>query len=231
MGVGDARERAAEALRDAAAGSRRLTKRWSKVPREEPGSQMRAGDADRERVAEVLREAAATGRITLDELDERLTAVFAARTYGDLEPLTADLPESTAAGAEPAVPAARGREPLELKATAGTLTRKGTWDAPAQISVANPMGSTLLDFRSARLAAATTSIDIGASWGEVRVVLPEGASAEIAVDSSWFGSVDSRVPDRPAPPAPHFIIRGTAKGGSVQVRYASRIQQMLGFSG
>ncbi|RYE74314.1 MAG: DUF1707 domain-containing protein, partial [Myxococcales bacterium] len=33
---------------------------------------MRIGDADRERVAETLREAAAQGRISLDELDQRL---------------------------------------------------------------------------------------------------------------------------------------------------------------
>jgi hypothetical protein len=54
---------------------------------------LRASDADRDRVAEVLREAAAYGRISLDELDERLDLVYAAKTYGELEPVTRDLPE------------------------------------------------------------------------------------------------------------------------------------------
>jgi hypothetical protein len=39
---------------------------------------LRASDTDRERVAEVLREAAGDGRLTLEELDERLDAVYAA---------------------------------------------------------------------------------------------------------------------------------------------------------
>src|SRR5579859_7117317 len=55
---------------------------------------MRASDADRERVANVLREAAGDGRLTMDELDERLDAVYAAKTYPELEPITHDLPAS-----------------------------------------------------------------------------------------------------------------------------------------
>lgn len=54
--------------------------------------EMRAGDADRERVAQVLRDAAGDGRLTLEELDERLTAVYAAKTYADLEPSPATFP-------------------------------------------------------------------------------------------------------------------------------------------
>ncbi|MEU8306973.1 DUF1707 domain-containing protein [Actinomadura sp. NPDC048955] len=58
-----------------------------------PGApEMRAGDADRERVAQVLRDAAGEGRLTLDELDERLDAVYAAKTYAELGPITRDLP-------------------------------------------------------------------------------------------------------------------------------------------
>ena len=53
---------------------------------------LRASDADRDRVAAQLREHASTGRLSVDELDERLEAVFAARTLGDLEPPLADLP-------------------------------------------------------------------------------------------------------------------------------------------
>ena len=53
---------------------------------------MRAADADRERTAEALRRAAGEGRLEPDELEERLDAAFAARTYAELEPLTADLP-------------------------------------------------------------------------------------------------------------------------------------------
>jgi hypothetical protein len=55
-------------------------------------SQLRASDQDREHVAERLREAAVEGRLTSDELDERLGRAFAARTYGELDDLIGDLP-------------------------------------------------------------------------------------------------------------------------------------------
>jgi hypothetical protein len=57
---------------------------------------LRASDADREHIAERLRKAAAEGRILTEELEHRLTAAFSARTYGELEPLVADLPREVA---------------------------------------------------------------------------------------------------------------------------------------
>src|SRR5690606_14708362 len=62
------------------------------VPPRRDASKLRAADADRQQVAEQLRSAVDEGRLTLDEYDERLTAVYAAKTYGDLSRLTADLP-------------------------------------------------------------------------------------------------------------------------------------------
>ena len=61
-------------------------------------SELRVSDADRERIAERLRLAAGEGRITADELEERLERAFGARTAGELEPLVADLPTSRPVG-------------------------------------------------------------------------------------------------------------------------------------
>jgi hypothetical protein len=55
-------------------------------------SELRASDADRDRVAERLRAAAGEGRLSADELEERLEQAFAARTEAELAPLTVDLP-------------------------------------------------------------------------------------------------------------------------------------------
>jgi hypothetical protein len=52
----------------------------------------RASDADRDRVAAFLRGHCAAGGITLEELDARLTATTAARTYAELVCVLADLP-------------------------------------------------------------------------------------------------------------------------------------------
>ena len=57
-----------------------------------PDPQLRAADSDREAVAAVLGRALSDGRLTVDEYEERLAKAYAARTYADLDPLTADLP-------------------------------------------------------------------------------------------------------------------------------------------
>jgi len=54
---------------------------------------LRASDGDRDKFADLLRENYAVGRLTQDELNERLEGVYAAKTLGGLQQLTADLPE------------------------------------------------------------------------------------------------------------------------------------------
>jgi DNA-binding PadR family transcriptional regulator len=67
-------------------------------------SHIRTSDADRERSIAALRDHYAEGRITCEELDERVTAALTARTFGDLRSVLADLPE-------PAHAPQRGRRP------------------------------------------------------------------------------------------------------------------------
>ena len=54
---------------------------------------IRASDADREHATARLREHFAAGRLTSEELDERISAALNAKTYGELRQLMADLPE------------------------------------------------------------------------------------------------------------------------------------------
>jgi len=72
---------------------------------------IRVSDADRERVTSRLREHFAEGRLTSDELDERVSAALNAKTFGDLRPLMADLPEPVPAPARPAHPRPAGPPP------------------------------------------------------------------------------------------------------------------------
>jgi hypothetical protein len=65
---------------------------------------MRVGDAEREAAAAEVREHFASGRLTQDELNQRLDQTFAAKTRGDLNAVFADLPsaswrDATAGGA------------------------------------------------------------------------------------------------------------------------------------
>ena len=59
-------------------------------------SRLRASEADRDWVAERLHHATVEGRLRTEELDERLGVALSARTYGELEPLVADLPSASA---------------------------------------------------------------------------------------------------------------------------------------
>jgi Domain of unknown function (DUF1707) len=61
---------------------------------------IRASDVDREVVVGALRDAYTAGRLTLDEFDERVTAAYAGRTWGDLRGLTVDLPTQPVLGAD-----------------------------------------------------------------------------------------------------------------------------------
>src|SRR5215470_2949945 len=79
------------------------------------GFEMRVGDAEREATAAELREHYASGRLTLEELNERLDAAFAAKTRGDLNAVMRDLPSArpgwSAAGGRASSPA--GGQPVE----------------------------------------------------------------------------------------------------------------------
>jgi hypothetical protein len=69
-----------------------------------PAGSLRIGDAERVAAATALGDHFAAGRIDQDELDERLAAAYAARTYADIDPLFADLPEPRPARPEPPTP-------------------------------------------------------------------------------------------------------------------------------
>jgi hypothetical protein len=63
------------------------------------GNNVRVGDADREAIAAQLREHYADGRLTLDELNERLDQAFGAKTRTDLNTVMRDLPYHAQSGA------------------------------------------------------------------------------------------------------------------------------------
>lgn len=61
---------------------------------------IRASDQDREVVVTTLRDAYTAGRLTLEEFDERTSAAYASRTWGELRKLTEDLPAQPILGAD-----------------------------------------------------------------------------------------------------------------------------------
>ncbi len=58
--------------------------------------ELRAADADRQRVVDLLQRHFVDGRLSSDELGERLARARAARTFGELDALVGDLPAAAA---------------------------------------------------------------------------------------------------------------------------------------
>src|ERR1700759_2081978 len=92
----------------------------------EPGgeiarSELRASHEDRDRVVEMLRVSAGDGRLTAEELDERLEQAMTARTYGELARLVADLPAAGPVTSPVTSPAIAAR----AKDVGGTTPRTG----------------------------------------------------------------------------------------------------------
>ena len=111
--------------------SRRTERRPSIGPVSQPDRAVRASDAEREDVSRQLSAHAAAGRLTPQELDERLDAAYAARTHGELTRLLEDLPAAPAPRAEdPARAVARTRLAHRAGAAAiASLLCVGIWAA------------------------------------------------------------------------------------------------------
>lgn len=194
----------------------------------------RASDADREAVADVLRHAAGEGRLTLPELEERLEVTFSAKTYGDLEPVVADLPEAMPPAIRPAsAPVPRpagsvervGGTPTSSSAIAvfGGSERKGVWVVPEDFTAFALFGGVELDLRDARYQAPEVRLQLVAVFGGIDVVVPD--DVVVVVDGvGVFGGFSQPAgdPGRLPAGAPVVRISGLALFGGVDVKRRPR---------
>jgi hypothetical protein len=182
----------------------------------------RISDADRERAAQRLHQALAEGRITLSELEERLTVVYAARYEADLRPPFADLPDpDVVARPVPSVPP--DAPPLVLRAGMSTIKRSGTWDVPPRLRLQSAMGSVVLDFCDTVIAHPVVDIEVDLGAGSAKLLVPDDSTANVDDIVASMGTVKSSVPSVPRPGVPHFVVHGRAGMGSVTVRRRYRI--------
>jgi len=192
-------------------------------PRPRPGSELRAAHADREAVAERLREAAGDGRIDLEELEERLERAFAAKTYGELDALVADLPgEGDLPGQELMGPGAGPQETLVLKTGIGELRQTGHWVVPRRIVATSRVGGIRIDFTAADCRHREVLLEVDAGMGDITVVVPRGWSVRTHDMEVGLGSVRNRATAPPEPGAPALRVTGRAAAGTVTVRYPYR---------
>ena len=123
----------------------------SPVPREE----LRVSYEDRDRVAEALRVAAGDGRLSAEELDERLEIALTARTYAELAKVTRDLP--SAAGTVLGVPSPK--DVVRIDCQSSSVERTGPWLVPRRMEVRVKSGVVTLDFTEAVITQPVLRID------------------------------------------------------------------------
>jgi hypothetical protein len=190
------------------------------LPDRVPPHELRASDADRERVAAILRHAAAEGRLALDEVDERLSQVYAARTYADLQPITRDLPDSTV-NLDPDAPV--GNRISGVPTSSGAVAvmsgfqRKGPWGVPRTFTCFAFWGGGEIDLREARFTERVVTIRAFAVMGGVEVVVPDDAEVHVA-GIGFMGGFGHEASGAGAPGAPVIIVKGFAFWGGVDVK-------------
>ncbi|MFF5519821.1 DUF1707 SHOCT-like domain-containing protein [Streptomyces coeruleorubidus] len=172
---------------------------------------MRASHADRDRIVDVLRVAAGDGRLTLEELDERLEAALSARTVGELAVLTADLPEMV------------GETPVEAPEVVrieqeGSSTRRGDgWVVPRRLEIRSAWGEVMLDFTDAVLTRDALHIDLDMRAGALKLLTRPG----VVVDTGALVTNYSQIKARGAADAPVVLrvrITGEINYGQIVVR-------------
>lgn len=186
------------------------------VARREDGAGSRAlervSDADRERAAEFVQAALGDGRIGLDEIDERLGAVLAARTRGDLEAALVHLPGADAvlAAAGPVLPAPRpAGEPATISGTHAKMQRTGRWEVPAHLVVTLVHSSLVLDLTEAVLPGPELRVDADLTHSRLRLIVPDDIRVE-AADLEEHGSKVRVEPGQNAT-SPRAVVRVTGR--------------------
>jgi hypothetical protein len=195
------------------------------TPAERDPRNLRASDADRERTAEVLREAAGDGRLTMEELNERLDQVYAAKTYAELEPITHDLPASGTAAPVPAAVSSGsvrrrfGGTPTSAGAFAimSGFTRRGNWVVPKDFNSFMLMGGGEIDLREAQFSEREVAIHVYAIMGGCEIIVPEDATVHVT-GVGIMGAFEHSESVPGSPDGPVIKINGFALMGGVDVK-------------
>ena len=155
-----------------------------------PRGELRVSYEDRDRVAEELRVAAGDGRLTAEELDERLEVALTARTYAELASVTRDLP--SAAGTVRGAPAPK--DVVRIECQSSCVERTGPWLVPRRMEVRVKSGTVTLDFTEAVITQPVLPIDAEVGAGVLRLVIKPGIVVDMDEVAVRSGSVEVRAP-------------------------------------
>lgn len=175
---------------------------------------LRASDADREAVSERLRVAAGDGRISLEELDERLDKAYRAKTYAELDELLADLPVMAHVAA--------AEEPLTLQTRSGHVQQVGPWVVPRHITADCAWGNIKIDFTQATCDQREVLLDARCGAGTILVIVPRGWTVRLEKVTSGMGNIVNKANDAPVPGLPILRVVGQVSMGTIKFKHPRR---------
>lgn len=174
---------------------------------------LRVSDAERHAVSEMLREAAGEGRLSVEELEERLEGAYRARTYAELETLVADLPSARAPAPVP------DRGPMVLQTSLGDVRQRGHWVVPRHITAKTALGSITIDFSEAVCQHREIVVEATTGAGVILMIVPRGWSVRTDEVTTSMGSVVNKATDPADRDAPVLRVVGHTGVGTIKVRY------------
>jgi len=185
---------------------------------------LRASHADREQVAEMLRVAAGDGRLSPEELDERLERALTARTYDELATVIADLPAAgtaiaAAVSLSPAAGAATPKELIRLHCSSSNAERTGRWVVPSRMDLKVSSGHITLDFTQAVITQPALHIDAEVSSGHITLITKPGIVVDADDVTVRSGHVKVRAPwGLDVPVLLRIDVAGTCGSGHITAR-------------
>jgi len=188
----------------------------------EPGgeiarSELRASHDDRDRVVEMLRVSAGDGRLTAEELDERLEQAMTARTYGELARLVADLPAAGSVASPATAP--QPKDVVRIDTRSGHVKRVERWVVPQRMEVEVTSGSVLLDFTQAVITQPTLKLDVDVHSGHVKLLTRPGIEVDADDIAIRSGHVRVKAPwGSEVPVQLHIEVTGKVGSGHLVAR-------------
>ena len=189
------------------------------LPAAVAGEDLRASHADRDQVVELLRVAAGDGRLSADELDDRLERALTARTYAELKVLTADLPATPGTAVVPpgagAVSAA-AKDLVRIHVHGSSALRDGPWVVPKELDVKVKGGAVTLDFTEAVITQPLLRITAEVRGGGLKLITRPGIVVEAGDIALHGGGVTLTEPPGPDVPVQLRIeIAGSVYGAGI----------------